>query len=105
MQPENDQRRLARLQPLFAQALANNDWERVGQLDRLIRQSLQPLAGGARLTPQLQAQLAPLKQLYGQALQICSGECQRLHSVLMLHTEHGDGRDAYALAGSVQGVE
>ena len=105
MQPETDRRRLTRLQPLFAEALASNDWERVGQLDLLIRQSLQPLAGSAQLSPALQAQLAPFKHLYMQALQLCSGECQRLQSVLTQHTEHGDGRDAYALAGSVQGVE
>lgn len=103
MQPEVDRRRLSRLEVLLAEALVNQDWTRIGELDTLIAQSLRRLQASGALTEQLLAQLAPLKHLHGRALGACADECQRLKTVLERHTTFGEGRQAYSLADSVQG--
>lgn len=102
MQPEADRRRLLRLEVLLAEALAARDWARMGELDTLIAQSLGRLRAGGALTPEVRAQLAPLKRLHGQALGVCADECQRLKAILGRHTEFGDARQAYSLGAIAQ---
>lgn len=103
MLPKADLRRMERLRLLLAESVAQEDWSRIAQIDVLIRQSLQRLSATGELSAQARAELAPLKALHGQALHTCARECQRLRGLLERHTEHGEGRNAYSLAGSAQG--
>lgn len=102
MQLDTDRRRLLRLEVLLAEALADRDWTRIGELDALIGLSLRRLQANGALTPRLLAELAPLKRLHGRALGSCADECQRLKTILERHTEFGEGRQAYALVDSAQ---
>lgn len=102
MQHVADLRRLAHLRQCLTEALANEDWPRIHQIDLLIRQGLQRLNAGGELSAHTLGELATLKALHGQALQACTRECQRLSALLVSHTEYGEGRSAYSLADSVQ---
>lgn len=98
----NDLRRLDHLGQLLDDALAREDWVRVGEIDLLIRQGLQRLSVDGQLSAPFQARLAPLKARHQQALQACAGECQRLADLLASLNEHEEGRLAYALIDITQ---
>ena len=104
MPPATDFSRLAQLQGLLAEALAREDWVRIGQVDGLIRQCLEGLQNAQPFNDETRLKLAPLKALHGHALQACARECARLSQMLANHTEYAEGRHAYSLADSLQGV-
>lgn len=99
-----DFNRLAQLQGLLAEALAKEDWGRISEVDGLIRLCLERLQDARPFNDAIQLKLAPLKALHGHALQACARECARLSQILANHTDYAEGRQAYSLADSLQGV-
>ena len=104
MSLEAEFNRLAHLQKLLAESLAKEDWVRIGEVDGLIRQCLERLQNAQPFNDETRRKLAPLKALHGHALQACARECARLSQMLANHTEYAEGRQAYSLADSLQGV-
>lgn len=104
MSLEAEFNRLAHLQKLLAEGLAKEDWVRIGEVDGLIRQCLERLQNAQPFNDETRRKLAPLKALHGHALQACARECARLSQMLANHTEYAEGRHAYSLADSLQGV-
>lgn len=105
MRLANDVRRLAQLQHRLGEMWQEHDWAGIVELDGVIRQQLQRLHDIGPLTEEAVARLAPLKQLHAQVLEAGYTEYQRLRVILSQHVEHSEGRNAYSLADSVQGVE
>lgn len=101
---EAELRRLAHLQGLLSKALAKEDWVRIGEVDRSIRLCLERLQDAQPFNDETRITLAPLKALHGHALQACARECARLSQILANHTDYAEGRQAYSLADSLQGV-
>lgn len=104
MPPVAEFSRLAQLQELLAEALVREDWVRIGEIDGLIRRCLERLQDARPLNDETRRKLAPLKALHGHALQACARECARLSTILANHTDYAEGRQAYSLADSLQGV-
>lgn len=104
MPPAAEFTRLALLQELLAEALAKEDWVRIGEVDGLIRRCLERLQDAQPFNNETRRKLAPLKALHGHALQACARECARLSLILANHTDYAEGRQAYSLADSLQGV-
>ena len=104
MTPAADLSRLAQLQKLLAEALAKEDWVRISEVDGLIRLCLERLQDARPFNAETRRKLAPLKALHGHALQACARECARLSQMLANHTDYAEGRQAYSLADSLQGV-
>ena len=104
MSLEAEFNRLAHLQKLLAEGLAKEDWVRIGEVDGLIRQCLERLQDAQPFNDETRRKLAPLKALHGHALQACARECARLSQILANHTDYAEGRQAYSLADSLQGV-
>lgn len=105
MLPEADFRRLSLLQRQLAEALVNEDWPSMGELNTSITQSLERLSADGKLTQDTMRRLAPLKNLHAEVLRACATECDRLRAILQRHTEFGEGRQAYSLVDTVQGVD
>ncbi|AXM98878.1 hypothetical protein ACU5P1_09355 [Pseudomonas plecoglossicida] len=104
MLPENDRNRLALLQSRLGQLWLARDWAAIGELDGVIRLELQQLQGRGAIAGEVVSQLALFRQRYTQVLEAGRVESERLRSVLNRHIEHSEGRTAYFLAGSDQGV-
>lgn len=101
---EAELRRLAHLQGLLSKALAREDWVRISEVDGWIRLCLERLQDAQPFNDETRHKLAPLKALHGHALQACARECARLSQILANHTDYAEGRQAYSLADSLQGV-
>lgn len=104
MPPVAEFSRLAQLQELLAEALVREDWVRIGEIDGLIRRCLERLQDAQPFNDETRRKLASLKALHGHALQACARECARLSQMLANHTDYAEGRQAYSLADSLQGV-
>lgn len=104
MLPEHDRSRLALLQYRLGQLWIERDWVAIGELDGVIRLVLQQLQDRGAMTDEVVHQLAPFRQLHAQVLEAGCAESERLRSILNRHVEHSEGRDAYSLADSDQGV-
>lgn len=102
---EADFRGLSLLQRELAQTLVTQDWARISELNTLITQRLEHLREDGQLTEDTKIRLAPLKRLHAEVLRACATECDRLRAILQCHTEFGEGRQAYSLLDTVQGVD
>lgn len=79
----------------LAEVLARGDWQRLGEIDQLIRALLERLAAGPALDAAAQAAKRDLQALHEQARQEGARELERLRQLLMSHLEYAEGRTAY----------
>jgi len=91
----DDCRRLLELYAELEQALRDNQWMALADIDLAIREQLMSLARQPGLSEEARKARHRLKLLHGQAYQACNEECERLRRVLVSHLEHAEGRSAY----------
>ncbi|ERI51661.1 hypothetical protein N878_21890 [Pseudomonas sp. EGD-AK9] len=96
-------RALQQLHGQLAEALAQGDWTRIGEIDGLIRSCLQLLAGLPTLSDEVREARRRLQQLHGQARVACAEECERVRQMLLRHLEYAEGRSAYLRVDQFQG--
>ncbi|CDF83880.1 conserved hypothetical protein [Pseudomonas knackmussii B13] len=92
---DNVVRALREVHARLAEVLALGDWQRLGEIDQLIRALLERLAAGPALDDAALAAKRDLQALHEQARQQGSRELERLRQLLMSHLEYAEGRSAY----------
>lgn len=92
---DNAERALREVQARLGEALAAGDWQRLGEIDQLIRALLLRLAAGPALDAAALAARDELQTLHTQARQSGARELERLRQLLMSHLEYAEGRSAY----------
>lgn len=99
----SERRALEHLHGQLAAALQQGDWTRVREVDALIRNCLQLLAGLPALSDEVAEAKGRLQVLHGQARHACAEECERLRRLLLTHLEYAEGRSAYMRVDQFQG--
>lgn len=103
MQRASELRALEQLHSQLAEALAQGNWRRVGEVDAVIRNCLQMLAELPELSDEVRAARHSLKVLHDEARVACSEECERLRQILLAHLQYSEGRSAYMQVDQFQG--
>lgn len=97
------QLKLITLGEQLTEALRAKDWERVGLVDKHIRNCLQEIAALESPSPELQKVKTQLRDLYERVLPTYAEACEKLRQLLLSHVDYAEGRSAYMRTDLLQG--